>query len=362
MASIQTLRILLLIAASLVLLFIFSIWILKSEENRTGLNNISQEKILNESLYFLNTLEPEQKKETVVSFDSDERFNFHYIPMKRVGLSIKEMNTIQRAAVHNLLQTALSSQGYLKVVGIMHLEDILAIVEGDDIDIDRDPELYYITFFGEPSNATPWGWRFEGHHISLNFTSAGNELFANTPAFLGTNPAEVKSGPYTGLRVLANEEDLGRVLIGSFNENQLMKAIIPGEIPRDIVTRRDRRVMLEQKSGVPYSEMTSQQRDMLMQIVNEYAYNLKPELAEVHLKRMYEAGVDSLHFAWAGGLEKGQPHYYRIHGPTLLFEYDNVQNNANHVHTVWRDIENDFGDDMLLRHYQTAPESHGHQY
>lgn len=321
-----------------------------------------QEQILDASIHLLNILDLSQKDEIMIAFESDERFNFHYIPLERVGLNLKSMNSDQRVAVHQLLQTALSSQGYLKIVGIMHLEDILAIVEGDEVDIDRDPELYYITFFGEPSKETPWGWRFEGHHISLNFTSTPNEFFASTPAFLGSNPGEVKSGPYTGLRVLAKEEDLGRALVSSFNDDQLKKAIILEEAPRDIVTRRDRQVMLEQRNGLPYSDMTNSQRFILMEIIDEYARNLRLDMANIHLERIYEAGVDSLYFGWAGGLEKGEPHYYRIHGPTVLFEYDNVQNNANHVHTVWRDLENDFGDDMLLRHYQTAHEIHGHSH
>ena len=362
MKFIQTSRFLLLIAGSFVWLVVNPFWILKSEEIRVDMKYNSQEEILNVSLHFLNTLEPELREEAVISFDSDERFNFNYIPMERVGLSLKVLNKTQRAAVHGILQTALSSQGYLKVTGIMHLEDILAIIEGARIDIVRDPELYYITFFGEPSSETPWGWRFEGHHISLNFTSASNELFANTPAFLGTNPAEVKNGPYTGLRILSKEEDLGRALLRSLNDNQLKSAIIMEQAPRDIITRRDRKVMLDQKSGLSYSEMTTLQRDMLLQIIKEYANNLRPDMAKVYLERVYDAGVDSLYFGWAGGLERGEPHYYRIHGPSVLFEYDNVQNNANHIHTVWRDLQNDFGDDILLRHYHTAPETHGHDH
>lgn len=356
-------RISILLTIGILFLIFLPNCIFETEENvNMNAYQIGQNQILDASIHLLNTLDSSQNDEIMIAFESDERFNFHYIPMERVGLNLKSMNEDQRVAVHQLLQTALSSQGYLKVVGIMHLEDILAILEGDGVDIDRDPELYYITFFGEPSKETPWGWRFEGHHISLNFTSATNEFFANTPAFMGSNPGEVKSGPYTGLRVLAKEEDLGRALVSSLNDEQLLKAIIMEEAPRDIVTRRDREVMLDQLSGLSYSEMTNVQRSLLMQIVNEYAQNLRSDMADIHLGRIYETGVDSLHFGWAGGLEKGEPHYYRIHGPTILFEYDNVQNNANHVHTVWRDLENDFGDDMLLRHYQTAPEIHGHSH
>lgn len=322
----------------------------------------SQQKLLDASNHFLNTLDFERKEKVLLPFGDNERYNFNFIPMERRGLSLKDMNGQQRIAIHNLLQVALSSQGYLKVSGIMHLEDILHILENGELDIDRDPELYYITFFGDPSVDEPWGWRFEGHHISLNFTSVPNELFATTPAFLGSNPAEVRSGPYTGLRVLAQEEDLGRALVNSLSNDQLSKAIIMEEAPRDIITGTDRNAILEQKEGLPASDMTDLQREMLWQIVEEYANNLKSTMANAQLEKILNAGFDQLHFGWAGGLEKNEPHYYRIHGPTVLFEYDNVQNNANHVHTVWRDLENDFGEDLLRMHYESAPESHGHSH
>lgn len=322
----------------------------------------SQQMLLEMSSHFLNTLDSGRKEKVLLPFDDDERYNFNFIPMERNGLSLKDMNDQQRIAIHNLLQTALSAQGYLKVTGIMHLEDILHILENEELGIDRDPELYYITFFGDPSIDQPWGWRFEGHHISLNFTSVTNELFATTPAFLGSNPAEVRSGPYTGLRVLAQEEDLGRALVNSLSNDQLSKAIIMEEAPRDIITGTDRNVMLEQKEGLPASDMTDIQREMLWQIVGEYANNLKPSMANAQLEKILHTGFERLHFGWAGGLERNEPHYYRIHGPTVLFEYDNVQNNANHVHTLWRDLENDFGEDLLRMHYESAPEAHGHSH
>ncbi|MEX1269183.1 MAG: DUF3500 domain-containing protein [Balneolaceae bacterium] len=320
------------------------------------------EKILESSIHLISILDDEQKATILLPFNSEERYPFNYIPMERKGLNIKDMTSEQRIATHNVLQASLSSQGYLKVTGIMRLEDILHELENGDLGFERDPELYYMTFFGQPSKQEPWGWRFEGHHMSLNFTSAANNGFSFTPAFLGSNPAEVRSGPYTGLRVLAMEEDLGRTLVNSFSASQLSKAVIMDEAPRDIVTGTDREVLLEEIAGLPASDMTELQRKLLWQVVKEYANNLKPETASVQLQRIKAAGIDSLHFGWAGGLNRGEPHYYRIHGPTVLFEYDNVQNDANHIHTVWRDIENDFGKDLLRQHYDTAPQEHGHEH
>lgn len=312
------------------------------------------------SLDLLSMLDEEQQSKAQRSFDSDERYNFNFIPMDREGLMLSEMSPDQRIKTHDLLKTTLSSQGYLKVTGIMHLEDILYILEGENRRFDRDPEQYYLLFFGDPSGTEPWGWRFEGHHLSLTFTSVGEDQFSSTPAFMGTNPAEVRTGPYTGLRVLSGEEDLGRELVQSLSEEQLESAIIFDEAPREIITETDRDATLEEITGLPVSEMTETQAELIWHIIKEHAHNLKPDLAEAQINQIREAGIDSLHFGWAGGLERGDPHYYRIHGPTVLFEYDNVQNNANHIHVVWRDLLNDFGEDLLRQHYESASDSHGH--
>lgn len=354
-----------LISCLFIFLLFLNIWGCKqdpSENLRDAEPSENLEKILEASIQLLSILDEEQKEKLLFPFSSEERYPFNYIPMDRIGLSIKDMNSEQRIATHHVLQSSLSSQGYLKVTGIMRLEDILHELENGELDFERDPELYYMTFFGQPSKQKPWGWRFEGHHISLNFTSAANDGFSFTPAFMGSNPAEVRSGPYTGLRVLAMEEDLGRTLVNTFDEQQLSWAVIMDDAPRDIVTGTDREVLLEQYTGLPASAMTELQRNLLWQIVEEYANNLKPGIASVQLQRINVAGIDSLHFGWAGGQKRGEPHYYRIHGPTVLIEYDNVQNNANHIHTVWRDIENDFGKDLLRQHYNTAPQNHGHKH
>lgn len=319
-----------------------------------------QREIREAAQHLLQSLDDGQREKALLAFEDEERFNFHFTPRARAGLMLKDMTQAQRIATHNLLQTALSSRGYLKVTGIIHLEEILHHLQ--DRSPRRDPEQYYMTFFGEPSAEEPWGWRFEGHHLSLNFSSVTGELFSNTPAFLGTNPAEVRTGPYTGMRVLAAEEDLARTLVRSLDARQRERAVFSATAPRDIVTGNARKAILESYEGLPASAMTDEQRAMLWRIVEEYAHNLRHDMAEAQLEQIRAAGIENLHFGWAGSIEPGEPHYYRIHGPSVLFEYDNVQNDANHVHTVWRDLYNDFGEDLLRRHYETAPHGHGHDH
>ena len=314
-------------------------------------DTFSQTPMLKSALDFLSMLTIEQRKELVLPFESDYRFDWHYVPRSREGISLKRMSVEQRKAAHALLQAALSAKGYAKTLGIIDVEAVLREVEGAY----RDPDLYYFTMFGTPSSASPWGWRFEGHHLSLNFSSVTSELVATTPAFFGANPAHVRSGPKAGLRVLKVEEDLGRELVRSLDQTQSRKAIIAARAPADIVTGADEKVDIGKPEGLQVSDMTADQRSLLMQLVEEYVNNMRPEYADSFMTRIGKARIEKIHFAWAGGMESGQGHYYRIHGPTFLIEYDNTQNDANHIHTVLRDIENDFGVDLLRRHYQTSP-------
>jgi hypothetical protein len=299
---------------------------------------------------FLAQLTPSLRGKAVIPFNDNERYNWHYVPRSRKGVSLKALNGTQREAAHKLLKSALSEKGYKKATGVIVLEEVLREMEGPR----RDPELYFLTIFGEPSPAQPWGWRFEGHHLSLNFSSVTKELTASTPAFLGANPAHVQRGPHQGLRVLANEEDLARELVLSFDERQRKKAVISARAPSDIITGTDRRVDIGRPQGVTAEEMTDEQRALLMRLVEEYIDNMRQNVADAELARIGAAGIENVHFAWAGSVEKGQGHYYRIHGPTFLVEYDNTQNNASHIHTVWRDPENDFGEDLLRKHYREA--------
>lgn len=324
----------------------------------SGSGGVGQGEIDAAAHAFLATLDAEQGARATRPFDDAERFEWFFTPVSRTGLPLKAMTTEQRDAALRLLQSATSSQGYLKATGVMHLEGILAVLEGRPDR--RDPEDYHFWIFGTPSSDRPWGWRFEGHHISLNFTSTDG-ITVSTPSFIGANPARVPTGPFAGWRLLANEEDLARALARSLDSAQRTRAIISDTAPRDIITGNDRHASLERTEGLPVAAMTDPQRALLLRLVAEYMDNADPAIAGPRLARIEEAGLDRLHFAWAGSVDVGEPHYYRIHGPTVLIEYDNTQNDANHIHSVWRDLENDFGQDLLRRHYESAGADHGHE-
>lgn len=316
---------------------------------------------------FLASLTPEQRERTVFPFENEERFFWHYIPSAdipgrygrpRNGLTLKEMSSHQKALAAALLSAGLSQQGYIKATTIMSLEDILRIMENDTKGR-RDPERYHFSIFGEPSEAGPWAYRIEGHHVSLHFTVVKGRVVGN-PTFFGSNPAEVREGPRKGLRVLGAEEDKARALLNALTPAQQKTCIVTPTAYPDILTERTRKTALEgQPSGLPVSKMTAAQRNLLNVLLDEYVDNLPGELAAQRRTRIAEAG-DKIWFAWAGVVEKGGPHYYRIQSPSFLVEYDNTQNGANHIHTVWRDFEDDFGVDLLAEHYRTAPPAHGH--
>lgn len=300
--------------------------------------------------HLLAALNSEQKAKCSFELSSDERKNWHFIPKARKGLTFKEMTPAQRNLAHGLLATGLSQRGYLKATTIMSLEDVLKEIEQGKGPV-RDPEMYYVSIFGTPGAQDLWGWRVEGHHLSLNFTVAGGTNVAVTPSFLGTNPAEVRTGQRQGLRVLAAEEDLARHLVQDLDESQKKVAIYTNTAPGDIITGADRQAHLLEPQGLNAAKLNAAQRELLWEVIREYVYRYRPELADRDLKKIEQAGLEKIWFAWAGSTEPKQGHYYRIQGPTFLMEYDNTQNNANHIHAVWRDLENDFGEDLLRKHY-----------
>lgn len=307
---------------------------------------------------FLATLDDEARARGVFAFDDEERFNFHFIPRARNGLPLEDMTQEQRSTAHLLMQSVLSSQGYLKATGVMQLEGILGALENRPGR--RNPEDYYFSIFGTPASDAAWGWRFEGHHISLNFTSVTGDVVVTTPAFMGSNPHVVVGGPHAGRRLLGAEEDLARALLSMLNGEQREKAVIADSAPRDIITGADRQASLERFEGLPAREMNDVQREALMQLVGEYVHNMRPEIARAQMEEIHAAGVDNLYFAWAGSLQRGEGHYYRVHGPSILLEYDNVQGGANHVHSVWRDSSDDFGGDLLRKHYEQSDHHQDH--
>lgn len=306
---------------------------------------------------FLEDLEPAQRQRASFPFDGDERTRWNYIPTEqfpRQGLPIKEMTAPQRARAHALLEAGLSARGYLTATAVMDLETVLKAIERSGR-INRDPELYFFTVFGTPSPDEAWGWRVEGHHVSLHFTIVNGTAVASSPSFFGANPAEVREGPKKGLRVLAKEEDSARELLIALDESQRATAVIADVAPREIVTRNAVKADPLSPVGITASEMTPAQRDLLMEIIDTYTSHMADDIRSDRMARLEEAGIEKIAFAWSGEIERGKKHYYRVQGPTFLIEYDNTQNDGNHIHSVWRDFDGDFGRDLLREHVKAVP-------
>ena len=301
---------------------------------------------------FLASLTPEQRAKATFPLDDPERVRWFYIPTERKGLPLREMSPYQKHLASALLSSGLSQTGYIKAVTIMSLEDVLRLLEKDSGER-RNPEKYYFSIFGTPSDAGTWGYRVEGHHVSQNYTVANGHV-VDAPSFFGSNPAEVREGPRSGLRVLAAEEDMGRDVIASLDAEQKKVAIIDAKAYPDVLTTNSRKAALAgQASGLPASKMNAKQFDRLMALMEEYAHNLPEQAAAAREEQIRKAGKN-IFFAWAGGVNKGDPHYYRIQTPAFLIEYDCTQDNANHIHSVWRDFTGDFGADLLRAHYETS--------
>jgi hypothetical protein len=301
---------------------------------------------------FLVSLTAEQRARATFPFEDEERFNWHFIPRPRKGVPLKEMTPEQRHLAQALLSAGLSERGNIKAATVMSLEEVLRVLEKDTIGR-RDPDGYFFSVFGNPARQGTWGYRVEGHHLSLNFTLAKGGL-AGGPTFFGANPAEIRQGARRGLRALAPEEDLARDLLVSLSTGQRGVAIVNATAYKDILTEASRQAALQgQPSGLSASRMDARQREKLKALLDEYAGNLAPELAAGRAEQIRKAG-SNVFFAWAGGAERGQPHYYRVQAPDFLIEYDNTQNDANHIHSVWRDFKGDFGLDLLKSHYQAS--------
>jgi hypothetical protein len=305
---------------------------------------------------FLESLTPEQRKQATFALESAERLRFNFIPSEgfpRNGLMLREMTEPQRKLAMELMRSALSDRGFQTYTAIIQLENILRVIEQGG-KLERDPVKYYVSIFGEPSATGVWGWRVEGHHVSLHFTSIKGRVVASTPSFAGSNPAEVRDGEQKGLRVLAQLEDTARALVMALDEKQKQTAIFNATAPNEIVTTNQLDINPLSPAGLMAAEMTPPQREQLMKVIDAYAGLMATEIAADRLAKIKAAGLDKIGFAWAGPVERGQRHYYRVQGPTFLIEFDNSQNNGNHVHSIWRDFQGDFGRDLLREHIKTA--------
>ena len=301
---------------------------------------------------FLAALDDNQRGKASFPFDADERMNWHFIPKERKGLPLREMTPYQKHLASGLLSAGLSQMGYIKAVTIMSLEDVLKIMENDSGER-RNPEKYYFSLFGTPSDSGTWGYRVEGHHLSQNYTVANGDAI-DGPSFFGCNPAEIRQGSRKGLRTLAREDGLGIELIHLLDEQQQKVAIVEPTAYKDILTAASRKAALTgQPSGLSATKLNGKQFDALMVLMEEYARNVPDELAERRMAQINKA-ARNIFFAWSGGINSSDPRYYRVQTPSFLIEFDDTQDNANHIHSVWRDFGGDFGEDLLRQHYAAS--------
>lgn len=321
--------------------------------------------MVNSASQFLASLSPELHARATFSFDDEEeRLYTHFIPtevFERRGITIGEMNAQQRAAAQALLRSGLSQRGYMTVQEIMEAEGILRMLEGDDRQFGRDPLQYYVSVFGTPSNTGTWGWRWEGHHLSLHYTVVNGNVTISTPTFLSASPAEVPEGPRRGMRPLGLQEDAGRALLGSLTPEQRRIAIIGEEAPRNIVAGATSALgalepIVEPLSpvGISAPELEPVQRELLMDIVDAYVSVMSPDIAALRMAKIQQDGTGNITFAWAGGTLRGEVSYFRVQGPSFLIEFDHTANDPNHVHSQFRDFDGDFGRDLLGEHLQAA--------
>jgi len=314
---------------------------------------------------FVASLRHEQRESASFPFESSDREHWGFLPTEmfpRNGLTIGAMSEPQRKAAHDLLRSGLSQKGYLTATSIMQLEDVLRAIEqagaGDVARgnrMDRNPLKYFVSVFGTPGPVGSWGWRVEGHHLSVNFTVVNGTLVAAAPQFFGSNPAEVRVGPKKGLRILADEEDSARALLMALDRVQRARAVIDVAAPDDIVTHNLAKIDPLTPVGVFARDLQPKQRELLMHVIDAYASAMALDIAAGRLEKIRKAGIEKIGFAWAGEPERGKKHYYRVQGPTFLIEYDNTQDDGNHIHSVWRDFDGDFGRDLLREHVNSTP-------
>jgi hypothetical protein len=302
---------------------------------------------------FLNSLDEKQRAKTIYSFIHNERYNWHYFPKSgRKGISLNELNEEQKKKALAMLKSCMSETGYAKTTGVLQLESILHELENRNDDY-RNSGKYYFIVFGKPEPKGIWGWRFEGHHLSLSFSTMNNKLVSCTPGFLGANPAIVPSGPHKGKQVLREETELAFQLLHSLTPQQLQASVSTSGLPGDIITFVSRKAEINRKEGLDYASMNPNQQALFMNLIHIYVHRYTKLFATTMLNELEAAGLNNLRFTWAGTKQPdGNGYYYRIQGPTIIIEYDNSQNNANHIHTVVRDLKHDFGGDELLEHYR----------
>lgn len=310
------------------------------------------------AMAFVNSLSDEQRELAVFPFDEINRYDWHYLPpptANRTGIALKDLDNNQKELLNALLHAYLSSEGYQKTKNIMDFEVLLKEMEPNSKT--RIPENYFASIYGHPGKDSVWAWKFTGHHIALNFTVVNDQL-AFAPFFFGVYPAEVKTGQKKGTRILKDEEEFGFELVNSMSPEQQKKTIFQLNAFADIVTTNSAQVAPLKPDGIFAGEMTFEQKTVLNKLIVAYLLSMPADIAKIRMEKITKEDMNSISFGWAGGTEPGKPHYYRVQGKSFLIEFDNTQNNANHIHSVWRDFNGDFGKDLLKDHYQHSGHHH----
>ena len=309
------------------------------------------EPMLGAATALFESLDSEQRQRACFHLDPEPLGDWFYMPRESPGLAVMHMREPQRTLLWGLVESALSNDGAGKARGVYALERILGEIEGrPDY---RDPERYGIWLFGVPSATALWGWRFEGHHLSLTFLIDPKMGVITTPIFVGANRQIVpKEHNHAGLRVLPAEEDLAFELINELPADVRQAVIIGGDSPGDIITGPGRENSLRTQQGIAFKFLRGEDLNRAMGLLELYLGNLRRDLMETETARIQEAGLDEVHLAWAGSLQPGSPHYYRLHGPTFVMEYENSQNSANHCHSVWHNPATQMGRDLLKAHFE----------
>jgi hypothetical protein len=310
------------------------------------------------AMAFVNSLNEAQQKIAVFPFGEMNRYEWHYLPASTVvrsGIAVKDLNAGQKQKLDELMQVYLSKEGLQKTKDIMDFEYLLKEMEPNNSS--RIPENYFISVYGQPGKDSIWAWKFTGHHVTLNFTIVNDQL-AFAPFFFGIYPAEVKDGPKKGKRILKEEEELGFELVNSLSAEQKQKAIFQLKTFADIVTTNSKHVELLKPAGIFGSELSHDQKAVLNKLIVAYLLAMPTDIAKIRIEKIVKEDMNTICFGWAGGTKAGIPHYYRVQGKTFLIEFDNTQNNANHIHSVWRDFDGDFGRDLIQEHYQSSDHHH----
>jgi len=307
---------------------------------------------------FVNSLNKGQKEKAVFPFNEMNRYDWHYLPasmVARSGIAVKDLNNNQKLILDSLMQAYLSEEGYQRTKDIMGLEYFLK--ETEPSNSSRIPENYFVTVYGVPGKDRTWGWKFSGHHVSLNYTVVDNQL-AFAPFFFGAFPAVVSYGSKKEKQIIKDEEELGFLLVNSFSEEQKRKAIFQVKAFSDIVTTNAVKVNPLNPIGLLGRDMTHAQKTVLNKLIVAYLLSMPKDIAKIRMEKIIDEDLNLVSFGWAGGTASGKPHYFRVQGKSFLIEFDNTQNQANHIHTVWRDFTRDFGEDLLSEHYKDSHHQH----